>query len=368
MAALVTKRERVLRTARFMETDRVPIFEIFTNEALIEHFTGEPLTTGEHGSRLKGLAIGRALDMTGLPDGPRQPALVRQPNGLVIQQEHWTRWVEFRPFSDTASTVEWVKMEIERTREQAFDRAYASQAQAEMRQRLGYFAEGDPDHQNDPAVLALDSGVGMKEMLWMVGQERFIRLMEGHPALVEEWLEARNRAEIARANGIADPQLAPVVMLYDDISAGAGIPFSSDWLREHWLPHLKRLVDAWRQRDTFCLFRSNGNLAPFIADLVSAGIDGLHLSDIQEGMTVREVRQRYPRLFLTGGIDSRQLLSYGLPEEVREACRDAVRATHGLGYFIGSTQGLNWEARTENALAMLERVEPPAHPLKKRRF
>ncbi len=367
MAAFVTKRERVLRTVRFQEVDRAPAFDIVTNEALIEQFAGEPLTI-ENGDRIKGIAIGRTLDLTSLPEGPRKPALARWPNGLVVQQEPWSEWVEFRPFSDIPSTVEWIKKEIERTREQVYDQNCVEQTQAQVRRHLSYFAEGDPNQQNDPTVLAIDCGVGLKEMVWMVGQEKFLRLMDHQETLLEEWLEARNLSELSRIAAIANPRLIPIVVIYDDIAADTGVRFTPEWLREFWMPRLKRLVDAWRQRETVTLFRANGSIAPYLADLVSTGIDGLHLSDVQDGMTPREVRQRYPKLFLTGGIDSRQLLSYGLPGEVYAACVDAIRSTNGRGYFIGSTHGLNWEALPENATAMLEAAKPASRQIPKRRF
>ena len=34
----MTKRERVMRTVRFEETDRVPLYDIFQNDAIIEHY------------------------------------------------------------------------------------------------------------------------------------------------------------------------------------------------------------------------------------------------------------------------------------------------------------------------------------------
>ncbi len=367
MAAFVTKRERVLRTIRSLEVDRAPAFDMVSNEALIELVAGEPLTV-ENGDRIKGIAIGRTLDLTCQPHGPKRPSLVRQPNGLVVQQEPWTEWVEYRPFSDIPSTVEWIKKEIESTRAHSYNQAYAETMRAEVQRHLAYFAEGDPNQQNDPTVLALYSGVGLKEMVWMVGQDKFMRLMDNHEALLEEWLEARNQRELARVAALADPRLTPVVVIYDDIGADIGIRYTPEWLRSLWLPRLKRLVDAWRQRETATLFRANGSIAPFLTDLVSSGIDGLHLSDVGDGLTLLEVRRRYPNLFLSGGINSRQLLSYGLIDEVREVCLSALRATNGVGYFMGSTHGLNWEARPENALAMFETAKPVNRQIPKRRF
>ncbi len=71
-------------------------------------------------------------------------------------------------------------------------------------------------------------------------------------------------------------------------------------------------------------------------------------------MTPAAVRGRYPDLVLTGGIDVSQLLTFGTPEEVREACRQAILATGGRGYLMGSSTELHWDVRLENAVAMFE--------------
>jgi uroporphyrinogen decarboxylase len=153
---------------------------------------------------------------------------------------------------------------------------------------------------------------------------------------------------------IADPRLIPIALTYDDIAYKNAPLFSPQWLRTHWVPGLKRLVDAWHDRDTFCLFHSDGNLWPVLDDLVGAGIDGLNPLEVLAGMTVKEVRQRYPSLFLTGGIDVSQLLPLGDPEEVRTVCRQTIQDAEGRGYFLGSSTELHWGVKLENAIAMFE--------------
>jgi uroporphyrinogen-III decarboxylase len=59
-------------------------------------------------------------------------------------------------------------------------------------------------------------------------------------------------------------------------------------------------------------------------------------------------------LFLAGGIDVSQLLTYGTPDEVRATCRQAIEDTRGVGYFMGSSTELHWDVRLENAIAMFE--------------
>jgi uroporphyrinogen decarboxylase len=174
------------------------------------------------------------------------------------------------------------------------------------------------------------------------------------PELVEEWLEARLQAELRRVTLIADPRHIPIALTYDDIAYKTGPLFSPDWLRRYWVPRLKRLVDAWHARDVKCLFHSDGNLWMVMDDLVGAGIDGLNPLEVMAGMSVKAVREKYPHLFLTGGIDVSQLLTYGTPDEVRTACQQAIHDSSGRGYFLGSTTELHWDVALANAVAMFE--------------
>ncbi|MCD6519659.1 MAG: hypothetical protein J7M05_07025 [Anaerolineae bacterium] len=341
----MSKRERVLRTIRFQETDYIPIYDILQNDALISHFAGEPLTV-EEGDRIKGKAIGRCLDMTRMPEGPQRPEIRRQENGLVIQVERWTSWIIERPWHDQASLIQWVKEEIERTEEQTFDAAFAQAFYERMERFQSYFG--------DDTVQVIESGVGLTEIYWALGWEDFAYLLADEPELIEAWLDARHRAELRRVAAIADPRHILIALTYDDIAYKTSTLLSPSWLREHWIPRLKQLVDAWHARDIYCLFHSDGNLWPIMDDLVATGIDGLNPLEVAAGMTVPQVRERYPHLFLTGGIDVSQLLPLGTPEEVWAACRENIQATQGRGYFIGSSTELHWEIPLENILAMFE--------------
>jgi len=75
---------------------------------------------------------------------------------------------------------------------------------------------------------------------------------------------------------------------------------------------------------------------------------------VQAGMTVPELRARYPQLVLTSGIDVSALLPFGTPDEVRQAVTENIRATHGRGYLVGSSTELHNNVSAENALAMYE--------------
>lgn len=351
----MTKRERVLRTARFEETDRVPLYDILQNDAAIEHYAGRPLRV-EDGERTVANAVGRALDMTRMVTGPQSPHSEVRPDGLVLQIERWTSWITQRPFHDLSSAKEWIGGQILESQRATFDQAHIEAYRGMVQEKLAWFAESDPTGRRDPAVFVVESGVGLTEIYWLLGMEIFVELLVDSPDLIEEWLEARNQAELRRVAAIADPGLVPIVLTYDDIAHKTGTLFSPAWLRRIWVPRLKRLVEAWHSRDVLCLYHSDGNLWLILDDLVSAGIDGLNPIETMAGMTVGEVRAKYPHLFLAGGIDVSQLLSLGTPGQVRETCLAAMEATGKRGYFMGSTTELLWEVPLANARAMYEAV------------
>jgi hypothetical protein len=356
--AMLTKRERVLRAARFEETDRVPLYDILQNDAIIEHYAA-PLLCGarldaRNGAQATRYAVGCTLDMTRMPDGPSAPGVLLQDNGMRVQVEPWTSWIIERPFCDEPGMLEWVKSQVRRAEQARFDHEYQAQFFAWMDDIARVTASADPTGRQDPVVQVIESGVGLTEMYHTLGWEYFTTLMYDYPDLLEEWLEARHQAELRRVACIADPRRIPIALTYDDLAYKNSTLISPKWLRAHWLPRLARLVAAWHQRDALCLFHSDGNLWPVLADLVSVGIDGLNPLEVLAGMTVKAVRERYPRLFLTGGIDVSQLLPLGTPDEVRAACRQAIAEASGRGYLMGSSTELHWDVKLENAIAMFE--------------
>ncbi len=351
--AMMTKRERVMRTVRFEETDRVPLYDLLQNDAIIEHFAGRELTY-EDGAYTTGLAVGRALDMTRSVGAPQRPKEELAANGFRYRHERWTGWIVERPFHDLATLVPWIEARIAELNAQAYGPDFAERMRKHVETHWAAFAEADPTGRGDPAVLVLESGVGLDGMYHATGMGLFTELMIERPDLLEEWLEALVSAEIRRVEAMANPEYIPIALTYSDIAHKTATIFAPDWLRAYWIPRLKRLNDAWHSRDTVCLFHSDGNLWAVLDDLIDAGIDGLNPLEVLAGMTPKEVRLKYPNLFLTGGIDVSQLLTYGTPDEVRETCRQAIRDTQGRGYFLGSSTELHWDVRLENAIAMFE--------------
>ena len=158
---MLTKRERVIRTVNFQETDYTPIYDIIQNDGLIEHYTGEPITP-ENGYRVKGIVIGKTLDMTRMPNGPTVPREELDSNGFLMRYERWTSWIIQRPFDSETGMVEYVKRDIDRLTNIQFDSAFRQRFLAWLDQCNAYSAAGDPSGRSDPTVLINELRCGIR--------------------------------------------------------------------------------------------------------------------------------------------------------------------------------------------------------------
>jgi len=206
----------------------------------------------------------------------------------------------------------------------------------------------------DDTVVIYEYGPGLDWVRYCLGLELFSYLSVDAPELISEYIELYTAREIQRIHATADPRLTPCALTYGDIAYKGALLHSPEWLRREFYPPLARIDAALHEHGVECLFHSDGYLMEAIDDLLDAGIDGLNPLEVVAGMDLRAVAARYgDRLFFAGGIDISQLMANGTPDQVRQACREAIDAA-GPGYFIGSTTELDNGSRLENVLAMLE--------------
>ena len=358
---ILSKKERVLRTMAGEETDRVPLYDILICNQAIEYFSGEKLprledTTEvrEHVQRLTGQAVNRFLDMTrSFGFGPLVDRKIHDEYGFEYQESTWekTSWVIKRPFIDEDGAEKYLEWLINQTQAEtrnilANPRAYRNRFRREFEETITAYI-GDTIH------LLVQHGTGLDEILYRVGFKLLAYLMVDEMELLSTALETITDNHIAICHAVADPELSPVVLTYCDVAYKEHLLYSPRFLRQEIFPRIQRMNEAWHEHGIKCLYHSDGYLMPVLDDLVATGIDGLNPIETVAGMSLKEVRQRYPKLFLAGGIDMSQLLSNGTVEEVRQVCRQAIRDTYP-GYFMGSTTEADNSCKAENLVAMYE--------------
>jgi uroporphyrinogen-III decarboxylase len=171
---------------------------------------------------------------------------------------------------------------------------------------------------------------------------------------VSSWLQALNDYELYKIHAIADPALMPVAMVADDLAYNKGLLFSPEFLRRESFPRAKRLVDAWHEHGCRVIFFCDGNKWAIMDDLVALGCDSIAPLEPDSHMLLANVRRKYPQLTEVYTIDSNDLLSYGSPEDVRAAVREAATLGADGGLILASTSALHPAVRLENAIALFD--------------
>ena len=140
----------------------------------------------------------------------------------------------------------------------------------------------------------------------------------------------------------------------DDMAFNSAPFFSPTVFREVVLPRYKRVAEKitlpW-------IIHSDGNILPFLDDLLNLGISGLH--PVEKGaMDIRALKKRYGgRLCLLGNIDL-NILGIGTPQEVEAEVRGLIRDVGpGGGYIVTSGNSLAGYLKPENVIALSEAVQ-----------
>jgi len=141
-----------------------------------------------------------------------------------------------------------------------------------------------------------------------------------------------------------------------DCCAGAGPVYSPATFRELMLPRLKKLVAKCEELGLWYLFRTDGVTWPLAEMLFNeAGCHGYGEIDQEAGMDLGELRARFPRLVLWGGVPCGTVLHHGTADEVRAAARKAIADAHrGGGLILGSSNTLMRGTPSENVRALCE--------------
>ena len=174
------------------------------------------------------------------------------------------------------------------------------------------------------------------------------------PEIVDYLLEVFTRYGEAVSEAHAEFPTSPLFSQNDDIASTTGSIFPPQFLREKVIPCWKRVYEPARGAGLKCVFHSDGNVNPLLDLLVNeVHIDGLHPIEQAAGMNMAEIRKKYPRLLLLGGLSCSQTLPFASPDEIeKEAYTLASTRVPTGGVFLGSDSEVHELEPVESAVAM----------------
>ena len=195
--------------------------------------------------------------------------------------------------------------------------------------------------------------IGIMPTMLSMGMERFSLALYDQRPLVEEILDIYFDWSCVVAERAC--QLGfDVYVSTDDMAFNTNTFFSPKMFLEMVLPRYQRIAEKitlpW-------IMHSDGNMRPFIDDLLSLNIAGFH--PVEKGaMDIRAMKHDYgSRLCLLGNVDL-VTLGRGTPAEVDEQVRGLIRdIAPGGGYIISSGNSLAGYLLPENVLAMRDAIQ-----------
>jgi hypothetical protein len=343
----MTKEERVVCALSLEEPDRVPLYDLVDNKAIIEHYSGQELTL-ENAKDVIPAALSRVLDTTRVWM-PQALGRRTDERGLTYERrDWWNEWQVTTPFSDLPGASAFVQAEIERLD------AWRPQDQ---QTHLAELLEWKQRFRGTviPASTAIEA---VCDAYNTVGIDQFVYLDAEDPELVRRWVEALHAQTMRRIGSEAGCHVvSPVAWLFNDLGYKGHLIFSPEYLHEHKVfHHIAEICDLYHSYDLKMIFHSDGYITPVVPDLIATEVDALGPIDTPAGMNLAALKAEFGhQVAFVGGIDF-AVLSAGSVDDVRRTTLQALAdAGPGGGFILGSSSEELYDALpAENIRAMWE--------------
>ena len=345
--ALIEKACRGARPAR------VPIFDIFQNDAVIEHYSGRKLD-GSRDAEAMAAAAGQALDGTRhiAPPYPKGSTWTDE-TGNVYATARWTSWVKVHALTTQDEWRAWLPGHVDELQARSLPDAAERDAER-ARQRVvndslngSLFIHCTPSTAINTLLFGNRCGLDVFPYLWTDERELVLRWMK---ALMNDTLRVIERT--------AHKDTGPLAMIYSDVAYHGKLMFSPAMMREMgFFDDVAGICDLCHRKGLTVIFHSDGYIMEILDDLVAAGIDGLNPLEKAAGMDIYDIRKKHPALILIGGVDVSRLLPFGTADEVRRETRRILAETGAEGrLLIGSSTEIGNDVPLANYLAFHDEV------------
>ncbi len=148
-----------------------------------------------------------------------------------------------------------------------------------------------------------------------------------------------------------------MVMHGYDYGCTRGCIMSPQSIRELFMPAEQRVVAEIRRCGMIPFFHCCGRIWEILDDYVQAGYQGYQSIQGTAGMDLAEVKRRYGHsLTLWAGVQCETLITGSLAQTKREVRASLDIGMPGGGFIFGSTNSVQFGARTDNYLKALEVV------------
>lgn len=190
---------------------------------------------------------------------------------------------------------------------------------------------------------------------YLMGMQNLLMAIVMEPELVRALVEMSVKVNLELAKEVV-ARGVKIVYTGDDYAYNKGPLMSPKHFRAFFYPALCQVMRGYKELGLYTIKHTDGNLWPILDMIIDSGIDCLDPIDPQAGMDLGEVKAKYgDRVALKGNVDCAQLMTFGTPDEVVEATKEALRKgmPHG-GFILSSSNSIHSAVKPENYVAMLK--------------
>lgn len=154
-----------------------------------------------------------------------------------------------------------------------------------------------------------------------------------------------------------------IVSEADDYGSQESQLIDPEQFRAYFKPHLKRLIQSIKKAapEAFIFFHSCGNVRPIIPDFIEMGIDILNPVHITAAeMEPSQLKKDFGQdiTFWGGGIETQEILPFGTPDQIRDQVKKNIDAlAPGGGFVFNTIHNIQNEVPPENIMAMWETLQ-----------
>jgi len=356
-------RDRALEAIRLRKTDRIPKWiGVPLNAEFLEKLTGLDPTVHPKKASIRAIEL-LDLDVAGYYDYLEHPDISGADTGEVegLKVSRFQGLSGVKGGGVTAWSQQELKFDVEdvlaydverhplnkTVEEFEEDLTKAWRARGERQEVLGEraFIEEPVDWYNTVFMWGVTT-FGWESFLAAaaLAPKRYAKLLDRFTDVTRRYFEAG-----ARLPGIVTGQA------HDDLCMTRGPVFHPQWYREHVFPLYPKVLAPLKERGIKVIYRGDGNVDAFVADLAEAGFDGFIIrSETDMGRIAREYGSSH---LVIGNISTTILTLKGKREISEEVKRCVQQAGDCPGYFFHVSGEIPYNVPTDNIFRLFEAME-----------
>jgi len=341
------KLERMTKTLRHEEADRVPISDFFW-ASFIERWRrdlGLPVDTDIY----KYYDLDWIVTIPNMDPHIKSFEILKQDGKEVVLKTGYEAIIHKKYEFPMPEFVNWDTDSIEKLESFEFDNPY---------DRRRYFEAGDNQIagvgdsfvRNSPAWIETvkelrpdfpvfgSIGECSECLTRLIGQANTLLWIGMYPKRMGEAINKIGqfyvectKAQIEAADGLLDG-----MVIWGDVAYTKALFFSPDYWREYFKPCVKTMVDVCHDHGLPVIYHGCGNVSSILEDFVEIGVDALNPVEAKAGLDVVELRRRLGHsLGFCGNMD---LITWAKApkEELKKAVLTKLNAAKGGGFIFQS--------------------------------